>query len=304
MITSPHLRPHVRRTALYITEPDARDELHFWTTSGWFDEEHTTSLISSFPNLNYADCSSFPLAAISFALPQLPITTLHLQKYSVTTDEFLDVLAAGAQTLQSLTVMFIDCYPSSSPPADSIPTIMSALKELRATCSMNLPLVPERIQMPSLQTLFSDVDDFEALSTCLPVSFKTLVIHTVEEAQSSSKILHVENLCLISENYWDGLPSCIDTIDTFTASSSIKHLELVLHKYIHSREPDVDLLHTFEEFLLNLHETGSFERLTLTFPGQTESRSYEHVFPSLRLLGLLDAIRMESSPISLSSGQR
>lgn len=117
--------------------------------------------------------------------------------------------------------------------------------------------------------------------------------------------MHVENLCLITGDYWDSLPSCIDTIDTFIDPSSIKHLELVLYKYMHSREHDVDLLDTFEEFLLNLHETGSLESLTITFPEDAmEPRSYEHVFPSLRLLGLLDDIRMWSSPFSLSSVQR
>lgn len=186
MITSPHLRAYVQRTALYIAEPSVRDHFHFWTTSGWFDEEHTKSFISSFPNPNYVDCSSFPLAAISFVLPQLPITTLHLQKYSVSVTEFLEVFAAGAQTLRSLTLTLIDCHPSSSSPypTDTIPTIMAALEELSASCSTNLPFLPERIQMPSLQTLFPDVDDLEVLSACLPNSLKTLVIHTVGEGGS------------------------------------------------------------------------------------------------------------------------
>ncbi len=187
MINSPHLRAHVQRTALYIAEPSARDHFHFWTTSGWFDEEHTKSFISSFPNLNYVDCSSFPLAAISFVLPQLPITTLHLQKYSVSVTEFLDVFAAGAHTLRSLTLMYIDCHPSLSTPypTDTTPTIMVALEELSASSSMNLPFLPERIQMPSLQTLFPDVDNLDVMSACLPDALKTLVLHTVEDGGAS-----------------------------------------------------------------------------------------------------------------------
>ncbi len=186
MTNSPHLRAYVQRTVLYISEPGARDQFHFWTTSGWFDEEHTKSFIASFPNLNYANCSSFHLPAISFVLPQLPITTLQLHKYSVSVTEFLAVCAAGAQTLRSLTVSFIDCYPSSSPTTsmDAIPIIMTALTELSASYSINLPFQPERIQMPSLQILFPDVNDLDTLSACLPDFLNTLVIHTAEEGTS------------------------------------------------------------------------------------------------------------------------
>ncbi|KAF4574286.1 hypothetical protein EYR40_005997 [Pleurotus pulmonarius] len=188
---------------------------------------------------------------------------------------------------------------------DAIPIIMTALTKLSASYSINLPFQPERIQMPSLQILFPDVNDLDTLSACLPDFLNTLVIHTAEEGDYVGKVLHVENLCLIPSDYWDGLPSCIDTINTFIVPSSIKHLEVVLYKYIRSRELNIDLLDTFEEFLLNLHDTGSFGRLTLTFPEDAmDPQAYDHVFPRLKSLGLLDEIRVAPSPICLASVQR
>ncbi|KAF4574288.1 hypothetical protein EYR40_005995 [Pleurotus pulmonarius] len=234
MIIAPHLRTHVRSATLHISDRDSLEDDYVFGSSRWLDDEHTESLVSSFPNILNADCFHYPLDSLSSAFSQMPITNLRLQQYTASPTEFLRVLAAGSKTLRSVTLDYIQCYNSSNtPPAtQSVPkTTMSALEELNVTFCTNLPFEPETIQMPRLRALFVSDDSDVMFSECLPDALNTLAVDVYDYEQPlSSKTLLVENFCLISPGYWDFLAAVRETIKRYSVPSSIQHIEVVLHQ--------------------------------------------------------------------------
>lgn len=122
-----------------------------------------------------------------------------------------------------------------------------------------------------------------------PFDLHKLCVSTVRtELPPSSKVLLIENFCLVSPGYWDSFPAIRDTINRYAIPSSIGHIEVVLHQDPPYEGPEPGDLEPFEEFLLDLHEIGLFRKLTITMKGDRNPQAYDDKFQTLRLLGLFE----------------
>ncbi|KAF4600349.1 hypothetical protein EYR38_004974 [Pleurotus pulmonarius] len=281
MLDAPHLRPHVRYMGLHGLFPfqGHRSVNPVEEPLGeWLDDAHFVSFLKAFPKLFHAKCSLNypPPAVLASALPQLALTTLQLNHYSLSAHDLLRVLVAGSSTLRFVALDYVKCHT----PSDTLPitqdmpkTTMAALEELDLNYCTDLPLESAVLQMPALQCVFLAEEGVVTPPSCLPDSLKTLAVEAWADGigPPSSKIFRVENICLPTVGHSQCFSEVHDTINRYTIPLSIRHVEVLIFKEFktHPSSGDID---AFDAFLLTLHESGQFNRLTVTM-WETENAS-------------------------------
>lgn len=281
---SPHLRQHVRKVWFYwdftVRHVDEDEELMI------------DSILSGLTHLDELLSSPIPFETLSCVLPQLPITTLYLGEPLEAISSPLDLLSVlreAASTVRSLTLedIMLDDPPTS---IRGGPVRMTALQELAIVLCGNLPLASEFIQMPSLKTFYCAGNN-TVPGDCMPSSMDTLVVAEAKVSDSFDPP-SVDNFCVRwTHELWqyNTLSEAVeDAITTFTVPSKIKHLEILVSPMATPDDDTFDNMEELDERLFHLHQSGSFERLTITSEAHSlRPRWYVNRMPNLESLGLV-----------------
>ncbi|KAG9219657.1 hypothetical protein CCMSSC00406_0006021 [Pleurotus cornucopiae] len=279
----------------------------------WHDRHCMLEFLRAFPKLKSLHCTLAVASLVSSYLPRSSITTLDIHGWRYDILSFTKFLRAAAGTLRTLTlkdIRFPVRHGGKVHTFSPLQVSMLALTELSIICCENLRFFPCVIQMPNVKTLRLDSCDMP-FTASLPASVKTLVIQREQVPAhtdtDTGNLLSTDNVVIVCRSTDWRRRRLRHTIAQICASSTIKHLELVLlgvGEII--THPSLTLADHFaflqeeglEEWVVRLHKGGLLERLTISAERGHPSflQELRDRFPLLQRLGILD-VQTESPSV-------
>ncbi|KAF9496891.1 hypothetical protein BDN71DRAFT_1429905 [Pleurotus eryngii] len=263
VLESPHVGRYVKQIAL-----DSRglQTMVLGTENiRWLDADKFLMFLNALPALEVLRCDmDFYTGMLASVLPNSSITTLHLSDIRRNSsldfvNLLMEILKAGSQTIQSLTLQSIYVpdeiyYYASMARMLTAPGVLRALEDMTLIQCTNLPFFHYNVQMPNIKTL-------ELIDT--EWTFQDCIAH-----------IHSEH-------------------DRYEYASGIKRLEVVLLA-TQGERLHVDFSKHFElgfqENLIYLHKNGLLEKFMITVESYQGVRKphLEVFFFKLKALGILD----------------